>query len=193
MSQQQLHSYHSFQMLNSNPQTSQEENDGGESIDFLKRHQKFYKRAAKYKASFDPTVDKDHGTSKIISTSYGDSRKPKKDTLNQRLRRICKKECEMLENDLCKKEYAIGKRHPEIGKQIPLVECADLPDESTKEGSDCITIGLSIEHQAQESKQFDFVQTDQTSNQFFFSFLDTFTIEVNFSVLLFVLLIHEEK
>lgn len=50
-----------------------------------------------------------------------------------------------MENHLCKKEYAIGKRHPEIGRQLPLVECSDLPDESTKDGSDCMSIGLSTE------------------------------------------------
>lgn len=31
------------------------------------------------------------------------------------LRRICKKDCEILENELCQKEYSIAKRHPHIG------------------------------------------------------------------------------
>lgn len=140
-------------MLNSNQQTSQEENDGEERIEFLGSRKKPRKRATMYKADFDASLEKDLGTSRIISTSYGEVRKPKKDNLNQKLRRICKKECEMLENDLCKKEYAIGKRHPEIGRQLPLVECSDLPDESTREGADCITIGLSTKQDVEESEQ----------------------------------------
>jgi hypothetical protein len=90
---------------------------------------------------------------KIISTTYGDSRTAKKESLNRKLRKICRKECEMLENDLCRKEYAIAKRHPEIGRQVPLVECSDLPEEDTPEAADCMSIGISTENNVQESKR----------------------------------------
>ncbi|XP_043466706.1 tyrosine-protein kinase transmembrane receptor Ror [Leptopilina heterotoma] len=67
--------------------------------------------------------------------------------LNNRVRRICREECEMLENELCRKEYAIAKRHPQIGQQVPLVECSDLPLNGTEEAVDCLSLGISSEIQ----------------------------------------------
>jgi len=57
----------------------------------------------------------------------------------------------MLENELCRKEYAIAKRHPLIGHQVPLVECSDLPLDGTTEARDCLTLGLSAANNVQES------------------------------------------
>lgn len=74
----------------------------------------------------------------------------KKKLLNQKLRRICRDECELLENELCRKEYAIAKRHPLLGQQVPLVECADLPLPESKESSDCLSLGISVGNNAQE-------------------------------------------
>ncbi|CAH2234411.1 jg21215 [Pararge aegeria aegeria] len=54
------------------------------------------------------------------------------------LRRVCKQDCEILENELCQTEYAIAKRHPHIGKQLTLEECQDLPEDDP----DCLKIGL---------------------------------------------------
>ncbi|XP_068632434.1 tyrosine-protein kinase transmembrane receptor Ror [Battus philenor] len=45
------------------------------------------------------------------------------------LRRVCKQDCEILENELCQTEYAIAKRHPHIGPQLNLEECQDLPED----------------------------------------------------------------
>ncbi|XP_028162246.1 tyrosine-protein kinase transmembrane receptor Ror [Ostrinia furnacalis] len=54
------------------------------------------------------------------------------------LRRVCKQDCEILENELCQTEYAIAKRHPHIGQQLTLEECQDLPEEDPE----CLKIGI---------------------------------------------------
>ncbi|XP_072939290.1 tyrosine-protein kinase transmembrane receptor Ror [Epargyreus clarus] len=54
------------------------------------------------------------------------------------LRRVCKQDCEILENELCQTEYAIAKRHPHIGKQLTLEECQDLPEDDPE----CLKIGI---------------------------------------------------
>lgn len=69
-----------------------------------------------------------------ISSQYP----PTKESEN--LRRICRDECELLENELCQKEYAIAKRHPVIGQKLPLEECSRLPRHT-----DCSTMGITID------------------------------------------------
>ncbi|XP_013180697.1 PREDICTED: tyrosine-protein kinase transmembrane receptor Ror [Papilio xuthus] len=54
------------------------------------------------------------------------------------LRRVCKQDCEILENELCQTEYAIAKRHPHIGQQLTLEECQDLPEHD----ADCLKIDI---------------------------------------------------
>ncbi|CAH0750197.1 unnamed protein product [Diatraea saccharalis] len=54
------------------------------------------------------------------------------------LRRVCKQDCEILENELCQTEYAIAKRHPHIGRQLTLEECQDLPEDDPS----CLKIGI---------------------------------------------------
>lgn len=54
------------------------------------------------------------------------------------LRRVCKQDCEILENELCQKEYAIAKRHPQIGQQLILEDCQDLPEDDL----DCLKIDI---------------------------------------------------
>ncbi|XP_075974386.1 tyrosine-protein kinase transmembrane receptor Ror-like [Anticarsia gemmatalis] len=54
------------------------------------------------------------------------------------LRRVCRQDCEILENELCQKEYAIAKRHPHIGQQLTLEECQDLPEDDP----DCLRISI---------------------------------------------------
>lgn len=69
-----------------------------------------------------------------ISSQYP----PTRDSEN--LRRICRDECELLENELCQKEYAIAKRHPVIGRKLPLEECLGLPHHG-----DCSSMGIAID------------------------------------------------
>ncbi|KAG7200756.1 hypothetical protein KM043_001302 [Ampulex compressa] len=100
---------------------------------------------------FNPGKEPRATNKKIINQSYGDTRSSGKMEINRKLRRICRQECEMLENELCRKEYAIAKRHPMIGHQVPLVECSDLPMKDTPEASDCLSLGISTENNAQEN------------------------------------------
>lgn len=64
---------------------------------------------------------------------------PARSTSN--LRRICRNECELLENELCQKEYAIAKRHPAIGQVLPIEDCHNLPEEI----NDCSSLGIAID------------------------------------------------
>lgn len=64
---------------------------------------------------------------------------PTRNTEN--LRRICRSECELLENELCQKEYAIAKRHPAIGQVLPLEDCYNLPEDT----KDCSSLGIAID------------------------------------------------
>lgn len=50
---------------------------------------------------------------------------PTRDSEN--VRRICRNDCELLENELCQMEYGIAKRHPTIGQKLPLEDCFNLP------------------------------------------------------------------
>lgn len=71
--------------------------------------------------------------SKDISSKYP----PTKETEN--LKRVCREECELLENELCQKEYAIAKRHPVIST-VGVEECQQVPQQK-----DCSTLGITIE------------------------------------------------
>lgn len=63
---------------------------------------------------------------------------PTRNTEN--LQRLCRKDCELLELELCSKEYAIAKRHPTIGQKLPLEECEEL-----KEDAVCSRTGIDID------------------------------------------------
>ncbi|XP_023244990.1 tyrosine-protein kinase transmembrane receptor Ror [Copidosoma floridanum] len=144
-----------FHLLKSNQQEDFEEVDGEDQIFFLRQIKRSLQAqiGLVFSVSVETLVVLVSGgsTRKIISTTYGDSHSAKKDALNRKLRRICRKECEILEDDLCRREYAIGKRHPEIGRQLPLVECSDLPPEGTPEAADCMSLGISTDSNVQEN------------------------------------------
>lgn len=55
-------------------------------------------------------------------------------------RHICRRDCELLENELCRREYAIAKRHPLIGGKIAMPSCSDLPPDNLN--TDCISLGV---------------------------------------------------
>ncbi|XP_074031673.1 tyrosine-protein kinase transmembrane receptor Ror isoform X2 [Leptinotarsa decemlineata] len=58
------------------------------------------------------------------------------------LRRICKDECLLLENELCTKEYSIAKRHLVIGQIMELEECDQLPNDTEESSKECLSLGV---------------------------------------------------
>lgn len=63
---------------------------------------------------------------------------PTRNTEN--VQRICPADCQLLEHELCQKEYAIAKRHPTIGLKLQLEDCNELPNDS-----DCLKLGINID------------------------------------------------
>ncbi|CAG9821424.1 unnamed protein product [Phaedon cochleariae] len=62
--------------------------------------------------------------------------------LTDSLRRICRDECILLENELCTKEYSIAKRHLVIGQIMELEVCENLPLETEPSSKQCLTLGV---------------------------------------------------
>nr|XP_036226416.1 tyrosine-protein kinase transmembrane receptor Ror [Bactrocera oleae] len=101
------------------------------------RRPRFLDKNSKDRRSFlkrKSTIAYDDVFSAEISSQYPPTRE------SENLRRICRDECELLENELCQKEYAIAKRHPVLGQKLPLEECQSLP-----RSNDCSSLGITID------------------------------------------------
>ncbi|KAG7230539.1 hypothetical protein INR49_025255 [Caranx melampygus] len=59
-------------------------------------------------------------------------------------RDLCKDECEILENDLCKTEYIIARSNPLILKRLKLPNCDDLAAPDSPEAANCLRIGIPM-------------------------------------------------
>ncbi|XP_064789063.1 inactive tyrosine-protein kinase transmembrane receptor ROR1 [Oncorhynchus masou masou] len=59
-------------------------------------------------------------------------------------RDLCKDECEILENDLCKTEYIIARSNPIILKRLKLPNCEDLAGHTSPEAANCMRIGIPM-------------------------------------------------
>lgn len=143
-----------FNRLQSNQGEHLEDGDGEDMLldDYTGTHGLPRKRSPTLGPGFEfnPSKERKGSNQKIINQSYGDSRSSNKNEMNRKLRRICREECELLENELCRTEYAIAKRHPLIG-QVPLLECSDLPLKGSPEAQDCLSVGISTKNNVQES------------------------------------------
>ena len=64
------------------------------------------------------------------------------DKRTQRPRKLCREECEVLEQDVCKSELAIAKSHPLIGHQMSLPECGELPAIGSLSSHNCVKLGI---------------------------------------------------
>lgn len=60
-------------------------------------------------------------------------------------RELCRDECEVLENDLCRQEYSIARSNPLILMQLQPPKCEDLPLPDSLEAANCIKIGIPVE------------------------------------------------
>lgn len=61
--------------------------------------------------------------------------------------KICREDCELLENVLCGMEFALAKSHNLIGQQLPLPECEELPTPHTEDSIGCLRIGIQTQPQ----------------------------------------------
>lgn len=64
------------------------------------------------------------------------------DRQTQKPRKLCRDECEVLEQDICKKELAIAKSHPMIGHQMVLPECGELPQIGSRGNHNCVKMNI---------------------------------------------------
>ncbi|OQV11775.1 Tyrosine-protein kinase transmembrane receptor ROR2 [Hypsibius exemplaris] len=62
------------------------------------------------------------------------------DSAKKRPRQMCRDECELLESEICRKEYAIANGHPVLKEFTP--DCHKLPNEQSTEHKKCIRLGL---------------------------------------------------
>ncbi|XP_051164112.1 tyrosine-protein kinase transmembrane receptor Ror [Leptopilina boulardi] len=131
-----------FNLLNSNKQKLQDKSEKIDSTDELRESPITIEMFSSSDNKINNYKDNLHSQNEIVLSH---SMQSKTNNLNTRVRRICREECEMLENELCRQEYAIAKRHPQIGQQVPLVECSDLPLNGTDEAVDCLSLGISTE------------------------------------------------
>ncbi len=67
-------------------------------------------------------------------------------------RDLCKDECEILENDLCKTEYIIARSNPIILKRLKLPNCEDLAASDSPEAANCLRIGIPMAEPINKSK-----------------------------------------
>ncbi|XP_059923157.1 inactive tyrosine-protein kinase transmembrane receptor ROR1 [Gadus macrocephalus] len=59
-------------------------------------------------------------------------------------RDLCKDECEILENDLCKTEYIIARSNPLILKRLKLPNCDELAAYDSPAAANCLRIGIPM-------------------------------------------------
>ncbi len=64
------------------------------------------------------------------------------DRFTEQPRQLCREECELLENKVCRKELAIARQFASLDRQLVLPECQRLAPIGTPESSNCIRLGL---------------------------------------------------
>lgn len=68
---------------------------------------------------------------------------PPCDKVTETPRKICREECEVLEDDVCRQETLLARRYGMLGSQMVLPTCKELPTVGSSESSNCVRIGVS--------------------------------------------------
>lgn len=64
------------------------------------------------------------------------------DKRTQKPRKICREECEVLEQDYCQSELETARSHPLIWQQMVFPECDELPPIGSMESHNCVRLGI---------------------------------------------------
>ena len=64
------------------------------------------------------------------------------DKRSQKPRKLCREECEVLEQDYCKSELEAARSHPAIFQQMVFPECDELPPIGSIESSNCVQLNI---------------------------------------------------
>ena len=68
---------------------------------------------------------------------------PPCDKTSERPRKICREECEILEDELCRQEAVLARKYAMLGSQAILPVCKDLPPIGSPASANCVRIGIS--------------------------------------------------
>jgi hypothetical protein len=68
------------------------------------------------------------------------------------IKQICRDECEMLEEAVCRQEYAIAKKTPVLMDLVAL--CEQLPSAGSKESENCLRLGVPNVVQVVRGKRY---------------------------------------
>ena len=66
--------------------------------------------------------------------------KAKNETSNLGHTSMCREECELIQTNFCKDEYAVLKNLSDVKNLLPLLSCADLPGGNTLDSLNCFSI-----------------------------------------------------
>ena len=64
------------------------------------------------------------------------------DRKTEKPRKMCREECELLEDKFCRKELALVRRIPMLEKQLVLPECKNLPAIGSPDSYGCVRVGI---------------------------------------------------
>ena len=65
----------------------------------------------------------------------------------QKPQKICRDDCEIVEQRVCQSELAMVRRHPLLSRQLELPYCEELPPIGSSESEDCVKLGLPLVNQ----------------------------------------------